>query len=156
MNIEWLISQYGIHLTTFIVCLISGFIPVVNAELYLVAVSALSSKSAAIYLVFISSSSQMIAKAIMYLTGRGSLKLPFKRRNGKLEEVRKKFANWENRTYLFIFISASTGFPPFYFVSILAGMLKLNFKIFLVFGFLGRFVRFSLIVLFPQLLKGIF
>jgi membrane protein YqaA with SNARE-associated domain len=135
---------------------ISGFVPVVNAEIYLVTVSALSSKSAVIYLVFISSSGQMVAKSIMYLTGRGSLKLPFKMRNGKLEEVQKKFSKWENKTYLFIFISASTGFPPFYFVSILAGMLKLNFKMFLIFGFIGRALRFSLVILFPQLLKGIF
>lgn len=156
MNIEWLISHYGIHLTTFVVCVVSGFVPVVNAEIYLVTVSALSSKSAIIYLIFISGAGQMIAKTIMYLTGKGSLNLPFKRRNGKLEEVQKKFKKWENKTSLFIFLSASTGFPPFYFVSILAGMLKFNFKMFLIFGFIGRALRFSLVILFPQLLKGIF
>lgn len=154
MDIELLIAKFGLHLATFIVCLISGFVPVVNAEIYLITVSSFSAKTEIFFLIFISTSGQMMAKSIMYLSGRGVLNVSFLKYEKKIEKVKEKFKKWENKSFLFVFLSASSGFPPFYVVSILSGMLKLNFKWFLISGFLGRFVRFSVAVLFPQLIKG--
>jgi membrane protein YqaA with SNARE-associated domain len=154
LDFELLISKFGLHLATFIVCLISGFVPIVNAEIYLITVSSFSAKTEIFFLIFISTSGQMIAKSILFLSGRGILNIPFHKYEKKIENAKEKFKKWENRSFLFIFLSASSGFPPFYVVSVLSGMLKLNFKWFVISGFLGRFVRFAVAVLFPQLIKG--
>jgi membrane protein YqaA with SNARE-associated domain len=55
----------------------------------------------------------------------------------------------------FVFVSASTGFPPFYGVSILAGTLRIPFPIFFFPGTVGRLIRFALMVLFPQVFKDL-
>ncbi len=154
MNFEELISQFGLYLATFIVCLVSGIVPFVNAEAYLILVSALSDKSDALPIILIATSGQMIAKSIMYLAGAGFLKLPTGKYEQKINKVKEKFTKWENKTAALIFVSGSLGFPPFYIVSILCGVLKINFMKFFLFGFLGRLLRFTITVLFPQLIKG--
>ena len=150
---EEIITKVGLYLATFIICLVSGILPLVQAEAYLISISAISSKSVALPIILISTFAQMLAKTIMYLAGRGFLNLPIGKYEKKIDKVREKFTKWENKTDLFIFISAFTGFPPFFTVSILSGILKLNLKRFFIFGFFGRFVRFSIVVLFPQLIK---
>jgi len=156
MSFEELIAKFGIYLSTFIVCLASGFFPFVNAELYLVTVSAMTPKNVVFPLILISTVGQMLAKSVIYLTGRGILKLPLGNVSKKLDKATQKFQKWEGKTDPFIFLIAFFGVPPFYVVSILAGILRLNFFRFLASGFCGRFLRFSITVLFPQFIKGIF
>ena len=43
-----------------------------------------------------------------------------------------------------LFASASTGFPPFYVVSVASGALHIQFRRFLLIGFLGRTIRFAI------------
>ena len=154
MNFEILIGKFGIYLTSFLVCLVSGFIPLVNTEAYLAVVSAISQKSVMLPVIAISTFTHIITKLLIYLSGRGVLNLPMKRIDNKLVKVKEKFEKWKTTTDLFIFMSASTGIPPFYIVSFLAGNLKFNLKRFCVFGTLGMLLRFSITVLFPQLIKG--
>ncbi len=151
---EEIITKVGLYLATFLVCLVSGFLPLVNAELYLVSISAISSKSVALPVILLSTSGQMTAKSIIYLAGRGFLNLPLGKYEKKIEKVRETFAKWQNKIDLLIFMSAFLGFPPFFIVSILAGMQKLNFRRFFIFGFFGRLLRFAITFLFPQLIKG--
>ena len=49
------------------------------------------------------------------------------------------------------FLSSAVGLPPFFATAILAGTLKFPFPRFLVAGFLGRLLRFGLIVAVPAL-----
>ena len=153
LDFELLISKFGLQTATFIVCLASGFVPFVNAEIYLVTVSALTTKSNAVAIILISTCAQMIAKSVMYLGGRDVFHLRLNKYKKKIEAVREKYKKLENRSFWFIFLSAFTGFPPFYIVSILSGMMKLNFKWFLISGFSGRLLRFAVAVLAPQLFK---
>jgi len=151
---ESLITKVGLHLATFIICLLSGFIPIVNAEIYLITISSFTTKTDCVFIILISTSAQMIAKSIIYLSGRGVLNVSLHKYENKLGKVKEKFKKWENKSFIFIFLSAFTGFPPFLVVSILSGMLTLNFNRFLISGFLGRLLRFSVAVIFPQLIKG--
>ncbi|MCH7761105.1 VTT domain-containing protein [candidate division TA06 bacterium] len=154
MNYEDLITKFGVYLSTFLVCLVSGFVPVVNAEVYLVLISAFVPISLVPPLIFLSTLGQMTAKSILFYAGRGVLNLPLRRYEKKIDRVREKFEKWKPRTDLFILLSASTGFPPFYIVSVLAGVMKMSFVRFFIFGFTGRFLRFSVTLLLPQLVKG--
>ena len=76
-------------------------------------------------------------------------KLPYI--HGKMQ--RPKFAasleKWRNQTEgrtgytgLILFASASAGFPPYAVIAALAGVLRVSFTLFLVTGFVGRFLRF--------------
>lgn len=139
------------YISTFFFCVASGFIPVMNAEVYLTSISALLLKSNVVFIALISSFAQMLAKSVIYFGARGILILPLKK-NG-LDKVKRKFERRKHSTSTFILVSASFGLPPFYIVSILAGIVKINFWLFFLCGFIGRFLRFTVILMFPQLIK---
>jgi membrane protein YqaA with SNARE-associated domain len=156
MNFEHLITQYGLYLSTYIIAVISGFVPVVNIEVYLVWVAALTSRTQGIPITVLATLGQMTAKTLMYLGGAGIVKITLRKPEEKMAAVRKKFERWKNQTSLFIFLSAFLGVPPFYIVSIVSGGLKIKLPHFLIPGLAGRFLRFALFVFFPHLIKGIF
>ncbi len=146
-------AWFGIYAGTFIFCFLSGFIPIFNAEAWLVAVSAVSPLHVAIPLIVLSSLGQMSAKILVFLAGRGGRKLPLGKYEGKIEQAREKFERWKGKNDLLIFISAFTGFPPFYIISFLAGVLEFHLLRFAVAGLAGRLLRFGVVVYSPQLLK---
>ncbi|MBI4410725.1 MAG: VTT domain-containing protein [Gemmatimonadetes bacterium] len=140
-------------LTTFAVAVLSGFVPVVNTELYLIGVAALAPLGAVPVLVLSATLGQMAAKSAMYLVGRGALTLPFLRRQQRLSRVQQQLRDRSDRVSLFVFVSASLGFPPFYIVSVACGMLEVAFSAFFTAGLLGRLVRFAFFASLPQLGK---
>ncbi|RJP80187.1 MAG: hypothetical protein C4524_03850 [Candidatus Zixiibacteriota bacterium] len=151
MPFQELTAQYGIYAVTFLVCLASGVVPVLNAEAYLIFASAVSPPAAILPLILLATMGQMSAKAALYTTGLGVVKLPLRNHAERMERVRRKFERWKGRTNTFVFLSALTGFPPFYTVSMLAGAIRISFNRFMVFGFVGRFLRFAACVLGPQI-----
>ena len=153
MNFEEIIGKVGIYLASFLVSMAGGFIPIINVETFLVLVSSTSPKSVVLPVVLLSTSAQMMVKSLMYFAGKGVLNLKFKKGKDKLEKIKKKLEKWKHSTNLFLFISASTGFPTFYVVSILAGSLKIKFRAFFILGFLGIFLKFLVVSLVPQFVK---
>ena len=119
-------------------------------------VAALTTPASMWPVLFIATSGQLISKTLVYLAGRGVIRFPLKRYENKMELVKEKFDQWKNAPYLFIFISAFAGIPPFYAVTFFAGLIRLNLTKFLIVGFLGRFLRFALAVQLPQLFTKIF
>ncbi len=156
MDFEKLIGRYGLYLTTYIVGVISGLIPVVNLEVYLVWVAALTPSSQALPITALATVGQMTAKTLMYLAGAGVLKISVRKPGKKLQAVQMKMAQWQHRLGLFLFSSASLGVPPFYVVSIASGICRVPLAVFVIWGLLGRFLRFAVTVFFPHLLKGLF
>lgn len=152
-----LIREWGLPAATFAYCFASGLLPFVNAEAFLIVISStLLSKSQLLMVTVLASVGQMAAKCTMYSVTRASFQRPSPKVEEKLAKARAKLEAWRYGTGPFVFVSASTGFPPLYVISLLAGMLKMNFLTFLVFGLAGRMVRFGLTLLFPQLLKSLF
>jgi membrane protein YqaA with SNARE-associated domain len=146
-------NPLALCLVTFLVCFISGFVPLVNSEAYLISVSALSPLSVAFPLTLSAALGQMTAKVMLYFGGRGVMRLPLGRYQEKVAAARERFERRQGRTGVFLFASAATGFPPFYAVSVLAGALRLPLGSFVVAGLLGRFVRFGTVTLLPQLAR---
>jgi membrane protein YqaA with SNARE-associated domain len=144
-------TPLGLYVATYVVCLLSGFVPLVNTEAYLLSVSAFASFRTAVPLTAAAALGQMTAKALMYLAGRGVLHLPLVgRHEDKMAAARAKLDAHRGRTGAFVFGSAFSGFPPFYVVSVLAGTLRLHFGGFFAAGVSGRFLRFGLCVLLPH------
>jgi membrane protein YqaA with SNARE-associated domain len=156
MNFEQMLTHYGLYLSTYIIAVISGFVPVVNIEIYLIWVAALTPRSQGIPITILATLGQMTAKTLMYLGGAGILKISLRKPGEKMAAIQKKFEEKRNQTGLFIFLSAFLGVPPFYLVSIVSGALKIKLPRFIMAGLTGRFLRFALTVFFPHLIKSIF
>ncbi len=151
MNSEELIAKIGIYAASFVVGFVSGLVPFINSEVYLVAVSTMVARPALLPIALLSAMGQMVAKTIIFYAGRGTFKINMGKFEKKIEAVQKKFQRWENKADVLMLISASVGMPPFYVVSFVAGALKLHYIRFLIAGIIGRSIRFAVIVYFPQL-----
>ena len=146
----------GLFVSTFLVCFASGFVPLVNAEVYLVSISAASPPAMVTSLIVASTLGQMASKIVVYFAGRGVLKLPLSPHyERKLAEVRERMEKHRAREGVLIFTSAVAGIPPFYVVSIIAGLLKFDVVRFFSLGCVGRLIRFAALVAFPQLAKSL-
>jgi tetratricopeptide (TPR) repeat protein len=144
-------------LSTYVVCLASGLVPLVNAELYLAALSAAHAGSP-LLLALAGTLGQMSSKSLVYLAGGGLLRLPF--RGGRPFEWPERVQRALRGGPAMVFVSALTGLPPFYVVSGAAGALAVGlsrqgarrgFARFLLWGSLGRFIRFSAVCLIPAM-----
>lgn len=151
-----LVAQFGVYTGTVVVCFISGFIPLVNAEIYLLLVAAMIPKPLFIPVLLLATLGQMSAKSLIYLTGKGVIRLPFKRIEKGVASMEKRMADWESGIGTFMFVSAFSGFPPFYLSTFAAGAMRLRFNYFLLTGFSGRLLRFGVIMFFPQLFRELF
>jgi membrane protein YqaA with SNARE-associated domain len=149
-----LVAQLGYPLATFAYCVASGFIPVLNAEVFLVGVASIAPRESLAAVAALAAVGQMVAKAGMYLGGRGVVALPKGKRHEDLARWQARVERWRSKDLL-ILVSASVGLPPLFVMSVLAGTLKFPFVRFLVAGFLGRLVRFGAIVAIPGLASWI-
>lgn len=147
-----------IFLTTFGVCALSAVVPVVNAELYLLAASAVVPHELVVPLIAAAALGQMAGKSLMYYAGVGVLELPGKRLKRMVAQVNAKYhdagAGGTTLGSGVILLSAGVSVPPFYVVSIACGLLRIPFAQFFFLGLLGRLIRFGIVVLGPQLWKA--
>ncbi|HEX2691795.1 MAG TPA: hypothetical protein VHN14_34535 [Kofleriaceae bacterium] len=143
-----LLALLGIYGGTFVVSMIAGLVPLVNAEVFLIglvrfAVDRLSQLPA---IVIAAATGQMVAKIGLYYAGQGMLDLPRGRYKAKIEAVRGKLEQWKTKPYLVYAVSSVVGLPPFYLTVLAAGAMKIQFKAFLGIGLSGRLVRFAFLV----------
>ena len=129
--------------------------PVVNIELVLIGASAALPQAQAVPLAVAATLGQMAGKSVMYFGGRGVKFLQRGRIKQKIDEAGDVMRRANNAVGAFLFVSASTGLPPFYLVSVAAGVSGVSFAQFALFGTLGRFTRFMVVVFFPQLIKAL-
>jgi membrane protein YqaA with SNARE-associated domain len=144
-------------LTTFGVCFFSAVIPIVNAELYLLAASALVGPHLTPFMIVGAALGQMAGKSLLYYAGSGALNLPSERLRRMVEGVQNRYRDGAAAPALggtVLFASASVGLPPFYVVTIASGIFRIPFVHFFVVGLLGMLVRCAVVVLGPQLVKG--
>jgi membrane protein YqaA with SNARE-associated domain len=145
------LALFGVYGTCFALAVLSAVFPFINAEVVLLGyvVAARSDWRQALLFAAIVAVGQMVGKATMYWAGRGVGRVPSERTRQSLARWEARIAKSPRSVMLFVFLSASTGFPPFYVLSILVGTLRVNFAAFMVVGLVGRFFRFALIALFP-------
>jgi membrane protein YqaA with SNARE-associated domain len=143
-----LLAMLGIYGGTFVVSWIAGLVPLVNTEVFLVGLVrlAVDRSSQLAPIVLCAAVGQMIAKIILYYTGRSLLDLPRGRYKNKVELLRVKIERWKTKPYLVYAISSVLGLPPFYLTVLAAGAMRIRFDAFLVIGFVGRVLRFAILV----------
>ena len=146
-------SAPGIYLGTYLFALAGGVIPFLNVEAYLLSLSMLSAQTEMLPVAAAAALGQMTAKSLLYLAGRGLLKLKFARGSERIRKVTARLAGAEGRAMTIVLASAVTGIPPFYGVSVAAGVLHLRFGRFFSVGCGGRFLRFAAVFVLPRLLS---
>ena len=92
----------------------------------------------------------MLGKFALYEAGRGALNVKWIRR-GAASKAAGAFAKRPARGLTVVAVSAVTGFPPFYGVSLMAGTLRLPLAAFMTIGIIGRIIRFGVVYLAPGL-----
>jgi len=147
----------GIYGTCLALAVASGVFPFVNAEVLLLGyvLAARSDWREALLFAAIMAVGQMLGKAGMYWFGRGAARVPSERTRRSLARWEARLARSPRSVLLFVLLSASTGVPPFYVLTILVGTLRVDFWKFFVVGLAGRLARFCLIALFPAGVRGI-
>jgi len=151
-----LLAMLGIYGGTFVVSIIAGLVPLVNVELFLVAVVRLAVDHASQLpvLVVLAATGQMVAKIGLYHTGRraswhasrGVVGRPSGRAQRSLEAARERIERWRTKPYAVYAVSSVAGVPPFYLTVLAAGALQLRFRAFLAIGLAGRLLRFAVLV----------
>jgi membrane protein YqaA with SNARE-associated domain len=151
MNFEELTGELGVFVVSLVVGVVSGLVPIINSEVYLIFVSSVTSQPALLPVALLSAFGQMVSKTILFYAGRGLLSIDFGKYKNKIDAAQRKLVESKNKTDLVVFFSATIGLPPFYVISIAAGTLKMRVSRFVVAGFVGRSIRFASIIYFPQL-----
>jgi membrane protein YqaA with SNARE-associated domain len=142
----------GLLGASFLVGVGSGIAPVVSIEAYLLAVALIAPPETLVAALLLTTAGHMVAKCLLYLSGSGAARLSFLRRGTKgLQELRGRLERRPAGTTAVVFASATTGFPPFYLVSLAAGSIRWPLGRFLLVGGFGRLLRFAAVVLLPRL-----
>ena len=124
---------------------ISGILPLVNAELLVVAAAAAVPGLALPLVTVVSTVGQMSSKTLLYGLARWApQKLPAKAQS-RLDRVSATVSERGGAATSVVFASAALGVPPFYGVSLACGALGMRLMPFIVSGMAGRAVRFGLL-----------
>ncbi|HEY2766392.1 MAG TPA: VTT domain-containing protein [Pseudonocardiaceae bacterium] len=148
------------------VCLVSALVPVVNAEIYLVALVTQQPQLPWWQVGLAAAVGQLTGKLVFFYAGRGTLRLRRWSSNGRRVDSRRS-DRWSARLARFqdtcqdrpvwssgvLLTSATVGLPPFAATSLAAGVAGIRVELFLVTGLVGRFVRFGALAASPGLLS---
>ena len=122
---------------------ISGVVPVLNAELLVLAAAAAMPLAGLPLIVTVATGGQMFAKTILFASARWLPgKLP-KRARAALDRVSERVSVRKRGPATLIFSSAASGIPPFYGVSLACGALGVSLRTFVILGCAGRALRFG-------------
>ena len=135
--------------------LLSAVVPWVNAEFVLLsALAVVDGPLAAAAVALVITAGQMSGKAVMFCAARRGGKTWQRRLEPAVNRWRLRLEGSPRSALCLVFVSATIGIPPFYFVSIAAGALGVAFSRFLAVGTIGRLVHFSTVALAPYVIRS--
>lgn len=160
MSTQQLIDWFGLYLGAFVFSFLSGVVPVLSVEVFLLAVGAFTPSPWHLLAVTgLTALGQLLAKLLLYASGRGILpgqlhgRLLRARGLGRLGRLRDRLADYKGSTGWLLFLSALVGLPPSYLYSILCGMMGMGVWLFTLLSSVGFVLRFVGLLFLPQLLK---
>lgn len=139
---------------TLAVAAAGGLLPFINVEAWLLGVSALCPGTTLVPMVLAASLGQVAAKILLYRAG-GEVRGWGARRDGRLAGAVHRLEGAATHGTAVVFASALTGVPPFYVVSVAAGVVRFHFPRFLALALVGRVLRFTAVFLIPRLASGL-
>lgn len=146
----------GIYVAMFLFAILSGVFPLANSEAALVAFGLASSYSVPklIVLAVVVALGQSVTHAMVYQSARGLAKAGAKGRpklEARIAKARALGEKWQKSELLLIALGATIGIPPQVLVAMLAGVIGIRFRTFVLIDVPGRIARFATIVLVAHL-----
>ena len=141
----------------FLLALVASFVPLFSVELALI-VSAAAGTSIGLLLaqIAVAATGQMIGKSFYFVGGRTAFRVCECREHAGPRGLGARLLGFVTRkarkrsvAAATVFVSASTGLPPFALVSALAGGWRIRLSSFFVVGFAGKSARFAGVLLVP-------
>jgi len=150
---DHLLATLGLYGGTAVVCFISGLLPIINSELFLLGLSAwlVESWEQLPAVALAAAIGQMGANCVIYYLGLGLFELPRGRWQDKIDRARIRASRWKGRPYAILAVASSVGLPPLVLVALAGGALRISFRAFALIGLGGRYVRFLVCVVIPWL-----
>ena len=145
----------GTWLTTLVVALLSGLIPLINIEAYPLAVAALT-PAAPWPVILMTTLGQMMAKTILHQAGHHGIRPRTNRLRKRLDRAESAMRRNARGPDAVVLTSALTGFPPFFGVSVMAGVLAIPLGRFLLVATPPRLARFTIVFFAPRLVQNLF
>ena len=124
---------------------VSGLIPVVNADILVLAAAAALPAIGVPLVALTSTLGQMTSKTSLFLVARSTPHRLRGRARSVLDSARETVERRGGAAGSLVYASAATGIPPFYGVSLATGALGMRLFHFCVAGSAGRFIRFGLL-----------
>lgn len=124
-------------------CVVSGVVPLVNAELLVVAAAVAVPPAALPLVVAASTVGQMVSKTLLFGLARWAPRRLPDRATVRLERAVEAVRERGGAAGSLLFVSAFVGLPPFYGLSLAAGVLGMPLALFLATGAAGRALRFA-------------
>lgn len=144
------LNMAGPYLWCFALSIVSALIPWVNGEVILLSLTAMAhSPWATAVLVVSASAGQMAGKCVLYWAGKGVIPLKSARVKETISTWKGQFEQAPSKTLSLVFVSSAVGIPPFYVVTLLAGVFRVRFGPFFTVGACGRLVRFGVLAFVP-------
>ncbi len=139
----------------------SAVLPWLNAEVLLLSMMPLvRSWNEAALLVLVATAGQISGKVAIYwlarAAGRGDVGRGHGRDRYALDRWRARMTRRPASAVSLLFVSAAVGVPPFFVLSVLAGLLRVRFDAFVAAGTLGRLVHFGVIAGLAGLGSGLY
>jgi len=138
MTAQELLAALGIYAGTFAVAAISSVLPFVAIDVFLVGIVVYAPGAALPLVVVLAALGQVVGKLPIYFASRVA--------GARLDRVRRWIARWQHAPRLLLFASAVLGLPPFSIISTAAGVIGVKARTFVVLVFLGRLLRFAILV----------
>jgi membrane protein YqaA with SNARE-associated domain len=153
MEIWSQLNVAGPYLWCLVLSVVSALVPWVNGEVILLSLTALAhSHWARILLVLSASAGQMAGKCILYWTGKGVIPLKSARVKKTVSAWKERFEKSPAKLPSLVFVSSAVGIPPFYVITLLAGVFRVRFGPFFTVGACGRLVRFGALAFVPWII----
>lgn len=124
---------------------VSAVVPVVNAELYIVAAASVVPQSQQPAMVGIFTLGTMAGKTALYLAAARLVRACSAAARAQVDDWVERLRRRSSYVWPVVFASTLVGFPPLYAVTLAAGVLRISMLGFFVVGCVGRFARFSAI-----------
>jgi membrane protein YqaA with SNARE-associated domain len=139
---------------TFVLAAAGGLLPFSPIEAVLV-MTAIARPTLLVPVVVLATVAQMSAKSLLFLgSQKAEAKLSGKRRRA-IDRVRHRLEGRRWTQILTVVVSALAGLPPLYLVTVVCGALRVRLSDYLVAGMVGRGLRFSALVMLPQLFTAV-
>lgn len=146
--------MFEILLALLLASAVSGVVPVVNAELLVVAAAAAVPAVGLPLVAAVSTAGQMSTKTALFVVARlAPHRLPIRAR-AALERAGAAVEHRGGAASTVVFASAATGLPPFFGISLASGAVGMRLSRFVAAGTLGRFARFSALAALGRALGG--